>query len=158
MPIVQADRLTRISAALLRAAGASAEEADAIACGCVNANLAGHDSHGVIAVSADGDARRHDRDRDGGFRPLAEARGALRRQGGTARHHPISIAVPSDLDAPFYLDMATSAARAGARVQARYDPRPGLTDFGLTQFGEQQHDAADGTGRLPSGPELHEFA
>src|SRR6516225_1934199 len=50
MPIVQADRLTRIGAALLRAAGASSEEADAVAIGCVNANLAGHDSHGVIAI------------------------------------------------------------------------------------------------------------
>jgi len=50
MPIVQADRLTRIGAALLKAAGASDEEANAVAVGCVNANLAGHDSHGVIAI------------------------------------------------------------------------------------------------------------
>jgi len=50
MPIIQADRLTRISAALLKAAGASDEEASAVAVGCVNANLAGHDSHGIIAV------------------------------------------------------------------------------------------------------------
>src|SRR5437868_9119326 len=50
MPIVQADRLTRIGAALLKAAGASEEEASAVAVGCVNANLAGHDSHGVIAI------------------------------------------------------------------------------------------------------------
>src|SRR5206468_1740013 len=50
MPLVQADRLTRIGAALLKAAGASEEEAGAVAAGCVNANLAGHDSHGVIAI------------------------------------------------------------------------------------------------------------
>src|SRR5260370_37220251 len=50
MPLVQADRLTRIGAALLRAAGASEEEANAVAIDCVNANLAGHDSHGVIAI------------------------------------------------------------------------------------------------------------
>src|ERR1700687_4469904 len=50
MPTVQADRLTRIGAALLKAAGASGEEASAVAVGCVNANLAGHDSHGVIAI------------------------------------------------------------------------------------------------------------
>src|SRR3982074_2835211 len=50
MPIVQADRLIGIGAALLRAAGASEEEASAVAIGCVNANLAGHDSHGVIAI------------------------------------------------------------------------------------------------------------
>ena len=50
MPTVPADRLTRIGAALLRAAGASPEEADAVAVGCINANLAGHDSHGIIAI------------------------------------------------------------------------------------------------------------
>src|SRR5206468_8551769 len=50
MPIVQADRLTRIGTALLKAAGASDAEANAVAVGCVNANLAGHDSHGVIAI------------------------------------------------------------------------------------------------------------
>ena len=43
MPIVHADRLTRIGAALLKAAGASDEEASAVAIGCVDANLAGHD-------------------------------------------------------------------------------------------------------------------
>src|ERR1700730_16408638 len=50
MPTVPADRLTRIGAALLNAAGASDEEASAVAAGCVNANLAGHDSHGIIAI------------------------------------------------------------------------------------------------------------
>src|SRR4029078_8154340 len=49
MPIVQADRLTRIGAALLKAAGASDEEASAVATGCVHANLSGHDSPGSIA-------------------------------------------------------------------------------------------------------------
>ena len=51
MPLVQADRLTRIGAALLRAASATDEEASAVAIGCVNANLAGHDSHGVGMVA-----------------------------------------------------------------------------------------------------------
>src|ERR1700752_5044124 len=50
MPIVHADRLIRIGKALLEAAGASEEEARGVATGCVNANLAGHDSHGVIAI------------------------------------------------------------------------------------------------------------
>ena len=50
MPVVPADRLTHIGSALLRAAGASQEEADAVAIGCINANLAGHDSHGIIAI------------------------------------------------------------------------------------------------------------
>ena len=50
MPIVQADRLKKIGADLLRAAGASKDEAEAVAAGCINANLAGHDSHGIIAI------------------------------------------------------------------------------------------------------------
>src|SRR6202048_4475340 len=50
MPVVKADRLARIGAALLKAAGAAVEEADAVAIGCANANLAGHDSHGIIAI------------------------------------------------------------------------------------------------------------
>ncbi len=50
MPTLGADRLTRIGRALLRAAGASPEEAEAVAIGCVNANLVGHDSHGIIAI------------------------------------------------------------------------------------------------------------
>ena len=50
MPRVQAGRLAEIGAALLRAAGASQEEAEAVAVGCVNANLVGHDSHGIIAI------------------------------------------------------------------------------------------------------------
>src|SRR5262245_30827207 len=50
MPTLPADRLITIGASLLRAAGASADEAQAVAVGCVNANLAGHDSHGIIAI------------------------------------------------------------------------------------------------------------
>jgi LDH2 family malate/lactate/ureidoglycolate dehydrogenase len=50
MPTVQADRLKKIGVALLRAAGASSEEAEAVAGGCVEANLVGHDSHGIVAV------------------------------------------------------------------------------------------------------------
>src|SRR5262245_22506802 len=50
MPIVQADRLKKIGVARLRAAGASSEEAEAVAGGCVEANLVGHDSHGIVAV------------------------------------------------------------------------------------------------------------
>ncbi len=50
MPIVAADRLTSIASALLQGAGASKDEADTVAKGCVAANLAGHDSHGVIAI------------------------------------------------------------------------------------------------------------
>src|SRR5579871_6512369 len=187
MPIIQADRLTRIGAALLKAAGASDEEANAVAVGCVNANLAGHDSHGIIAVPT-----YIDRVKAGHIVPgakwtivqesptttvidghwgfgfyvnakameltIAKAKtanvaactvfrqshvGRLAHYPMMAMHegmigiatadsgrspklvapfggrearlgtNPISIAVPSDLDAPFYLDMATSAVAAG---------------------------------------------
>ncbi|MGY3470707.1 LDH2 family malate/lactate/ureidoglycolate dehydrogenase [Bradyrhizobium sp. LM6.11] len=187
MPIVKADRLTRVSAVLLRAAGASEEEADAVAIGCVNANLAGHDSHGVIAVPTYIDRIKAGHIVPGakwsivresptttvidghwgfGFHVNAKAMAltiekaktanvaactvfrqshvgrlaayplmAMREgmigiatadSGRSPKHvapfggkearlgtNPISIAVPSDLDAPFYLDMATSAVAAG---------------------------------------------
>jgi LDH2 family malate/lactate/ureidoglycolate dehydrogenase len=190
MPTVQADRLTRIGAALLRGAGATPEEAEAVAVGCVNANLAGHDSHGIIAiptyidrikaghivpgapftivqespatavidghwgfgfhVNAKAMQLAIDKAKVGnvaavtvfrqshvgrlGAYPLMAARegmiglatadsgrspklvapfGGREARLGT---NPISIAVPSDLDGPFCLDMATSAV-AGGKIQ-----------------------------------------
>lgn len=187
MPIVQADRLTRIGAALLKAAGASDDEAHAVAVGCVSANLAGHDSHGVIAIPTYIDRIKVGHivpgakwtivqqsptttviDGHWGFGFYVNARAmeltiekaktanvaactvfrqshvgrlaaypmmAMRQgmiglatadSGRSPKHvapfggrearlgtNPISIAVPSDLEAPFYLDMATSAVAAG---------------------------------------------
>lgn len=184
--VVKPDRLTRICAALLRAAGASEDEAQAVATGCVNANLAGHDSHGVIVIPGYIDSMKAGDIVPGaewtivrespttavidghwgfGFHvnakamaltiekakttnvaacavfrqshvgrlaayPLMAARaglvglaaansGRLRKYvapfgGREARlgTNPISIAVPSDLEAPFLLDMATSAVAA----------------------------------------------
>jgi len=187
MPTVDADRLKQIGTALLRAAGALPEEAEAVASGCVEANLAGHDSHGIINVPVyidrikaghivpgapwrivqespataviDGHwglgfhvnarAMRLIIDKakttnvaactvfrqshvgrlaayplmaaregmiglataDSGRSPKAVAPfGGREARLGT---NPISIAVPSDLEAPFYLDMATSAVAAG---------------------------------------------
>ena len=187
MPIVKADRLTSIGTTLLKAAGASDEEAHAVAVGCVNANLAGHDSHGVIAIPTYIDRVKAGHIVPGaawtivqesptttvidghwgfGFHVNAKAMEltiakaktanvaactvfrqshvgrlaayplmAMREgmiaiatadSGRSPKHvapfggrearlgtNPISIAVPSDLDAPFYLDMATSAVAAG---------------------------------------------
>ena len=48
MPIIQADDLEKLVASILAAAGARADYADIVATHLVNANLAGHDSHGVI--------------------------------------------------------------------------------------------------------------
>lgn len=50
MPKVQADRLREIGRALLVANGVPEEEAATVARHCTNANLAGHDSHGIIQI------------------------------------------------------------------------------------------------------------
>ena len=50
MPTVQADRLTFIAAELLKGVGASDEEAEIISRHSIGANLAGHDSHGIIQI------------------------------------------------------------------------------------------------------------
>jgi len=50
MPIIAADRLRNIVAVLLKSAGASDHEAQTVARFSVAANLAGHDSHGVIQI------------------------------------------------------------------------------------------------------------
>ena len=50
MPTVDADRLTEIAARLLVGSGASEEEAEIIAHHSIGANLAGHDSHGIIQI------------------------------------------------------------------------------------------------------------
>jgi uncharacterized oxidoreductase len=200
MPIVAAERLRHIGAALLRAAGARPEEAEAVADGCVAANLVGHDSHGIIAIPTYIDRikaghivpgapwtivrespatavidghwgfgfyvnaqamrlaidkakttnvaavtvfRQSHVGRLGAYPLMAIAEGMIGLAtadsgrspkvvapfgGREARlgTNPISIAVPSDLAAPFCLDMATSAVAAGkvALAAARREKIP----------------------------------
>ena len=50
MPTVTAEQLKRIGEAILLAAGARPEEAETVARRCAAANLAGHDSHGVLQI------------------------------------------------------------------------------------------------------------
>ena len=50
MPTVAHDRLQNIGQALLVGAGASEAEAEIVARHCIGANLAGHDSHGIITI------------------------------------------------------------------------------------------------------------
>ena len=50
MPRVKADHLEEIARSLFVAAGTPADEAATVARHCVAANLAGHDSHGIIRV------------------------------------------------------------------------------------------------------------
>jgi LDH2 family malate/lactate/ureidoglycolate dehydrogenase len=50
VPRVAAERLHRIGKSLLQAAGSSPEEAEIVMHHCIDANLAGHDSHGIIQI------------------------------------------------------------------------------------------------------------
>ena len=50
MPVIQADRLREIATALLVANKVPENEAQTVARHVVNANLAGHDSHGMIML------------------------------------------------------------------------------------------------------------
>src|SRR5438093_7003847 len=50
MPIIDAERLRGFTRDLLQGVGASGEEAEIVADVLVSANLAGHDSHGVIRL------------------------------------------------------------------------------------------------------------
>ena len=50
MPTIPADRLKAISETIFQGAGVSAVEAEIVARDCIDANLAGHDSHGVLRV------------------------------------------------------------------------------------------------------------
>lgn len=50
MPRLPAERVKEIGEGLLIAAGAPAAEAETVMRHCVNANLAGHDSHGIIMI------------------------------------------------------------------------------------------------------------
>ena len=50
IPTVQADRLKTIATELLKGAGASREEAEIVSHHSIGANLAGHDSHGIIQI------------------------------------------------------------------------------------------------------------
>ena len=50
MPTIQATELRRIGTQLLIGAGATNEEATIVSSHCVGANLAGHDSHGIIQI------------------------------------------------------------------------------------------------------------
>ena len=187
MPTVPAARLRDIGEALLIAAGTPPDEAATVMRHCVEANLAGHDSHGIIQIPTyidriqaghivpgapwtivqesstttvvDGNwgfgyvvneramQTTIDKARTANvaactvFRqghvgrlasyPLMAARagmiGIATADSGRAPKHvapfggrearlgtnPISIAVPSDLDGPLFLDMATSGVAAG---------------------------------------------
>jgi uncharacterized oxidoreductase len=183
MPTLAADEVKRIGEALLLAAGALPNEAETVARQCAAANLAGHDSHGILQIPGYIDRMKRGEivpgapwqivresattaviDGNWGFGyvvteramrlaikkaetanvaamtvfrqshigrlavyPLMAAKagmiGLITADSGRSPKavapfggreprlgtNPISIAVPSDLEAPLYLDMATSA-------------------------------------------------
>jgi LDH2 family malate/lactate/ureidoglycolate dehydrogenase len=200
MPRVAAERLHRIGAALLTAAGSSPDEAEVVMRHCIEANLAGHDSHGIIQIPTYVDRIQVGHivpgapwtivqetqtttviDGHWGFGYTVTERAmqltidkaartnvaatTVFRQGHIGRlasytlmaaradmiglitadsgrstkqvapfggrqarigTNPLSIAVPSDLDGPLFLDMATSAVAAG-KIQlaaSRGEPVP----------------------------------
>jgi LDH2 family malate/lactate/ureidoglycolate dehydrogenase len=216
MPTIQADRLRQIGEVLFEKAGASAEEAATVSRHCVNANLTGHDSHGIIQVPTYID--RVDRGhivpgapfeivqesatttvingnwgfgyvvneramnitiekakkanvaaatvyhqshvgRAASYPIMAAEQGMIAMMtadsgrspkavapfGGRAARlgtNPISIAMPSNLEGPFFIDMATSAAAAGKvkLAQARGDSIP--DDWVVDKDGRKTTDPA----------------
>jgi len=200
MPRVKADHLLEIARSLFVAAGTPADEAETVARHCVVANLAGHDSHGIIRVPdyVDRIARGHIVpgapwevvqetqsttvvDGNWGFgyvvteramrvtidkaRKHGVAAATVARQGHIGRlasytlmaaeqdmiglitadsgrspkavapfggresrlgTNPLSIAVPSTLDGPLFIDFATSAVAQGkiSLAVARNEPIP----------------------------------
>jgi uncharacterized oxidoreductase len=193
VPVVQADQLRNIAAQLLIGAGASEHEAAIISRHTVGANLAGHDSHGIILIPTYIDRIRREHivpgapfeivqetanstviDGHWGFGyvvserameitiekarkgtvaattvfrqshigrvadyPLMAAEagmiGLMTADSGRSAKtvapfggkearlgtNPICIAMPSDLEAPMFIDMATSAVAAGKLNVAR---------------------------------------
>jgi uncharacterized oxidoreductase len=200
MPRVLADQLSRIGHALLVAAGTPPEEAETVMRLSINANLAGHDSHGIIQIPTYIDRinaghivpgapwtivqesptttvidghwgfgyvatdramrytiakaersnvaaatvfRQGHIGRLGSYPLMAAERGMIglitADSGRSAKQvapfggreprlgtNPLSIAVPSNLDGPLFLDMATSAVAAGkvSLAVARGEPIP----------------------------------
>ena len=225
MPVIQADRLQSIAAQLLMAAGASEEEASIVSRHSIGANLAGHDSHGVILIPTyiDRIKRGHivpgapfevvqetanstvvdgnwgfgyvvservmmmtiEKARNGAvaaatiFRqshigrvadyPLMAAEagmiGLMTADSGRSAKtvapfggkearlgtNPICIAMPSDLEAPMFIDMATSAVAAGKLNVARARGYSIPEGWILDKEGNPTTDPAAGGVALPLG-------
>jgi uncharacterized oxidoreductase len=228
MPIVTAEQLHRLGDGIFRAAGASAEEAQVVMEHLVGANLAGHDSHGIILLPtyidrmkrghivpgapmtieretptsahingnwgfgyvvttsamemAIAKARQHQvaaitiyqQSHVGRLAdyPLMAARAgmiglitcdsgrgpkAVVPFGGREARlgtNPISVAFPSDLEGPIFLDMATSAVAAGKLSVRRSRGEPAPEGWVVDKHGNPTTDLAayyDGGAILPMG-------
>ena len=233
MPKIAADKLEKIAARLLKGAGASAEEAAIIAKHSIGANLAGHDSHGIIQIPVYIDRVKKEHiipgakfeivretpcttviDGHWGFGYVVSERAmkitiekALKNGvAATTVYHqshvgrvadypimagkegligmmtadsgrspktvapfggreprlgtnPISICMPSNLEGPFYIDMATSAAAAGKLKVAQTRGKPIPEGWVLDKNGNPTTDpnaVKQGGVILPlGGPEGH---
>ena len=225
MPTIQADRLREIAAQLLIGAGASEEEAAIVSRHSVGANLAGHDSHGIISIPTYIDRIRREHivpgapfevvretanstviDGNWGFGYVVSERAMQitiekARQGNVAATtvfrqshvgrvadyplmaveagmiglmtadsgrsaktvapfggkdarlgtNPICIAMPSDLEAPMFIDMATSAVAAGKLNVARARGAAIPEGWILDKEGNPTTDPAAGGVGLPLG-------
>jgi len=233
MPLIGAEELTAFATATYQAAGTPPEHARIVAAHQVGANLAGHDSHGVVLLPTY--LERIDRGHivpaarprvlsetpttlavngQWGFGPvvsewtmercIARARdvqiaaATIREQSHVGRladyplmaaragfiglmmadsgqapkqvapfggrearlgTNPLSIAFPSDLPGPVFLDMATSAVAAGKLIVARARKQPIPLGWVLDRDGKpttDPNDYFDGGVMLPlGGPEGH---
>ena len=225
MPTIKAERLQEIASNLLIGAGASEEEASVVSRHSVGANLAGHDSHGVILIPTyiDRIKRGHivpgapfevvqetanstvidgnwgfgyvvserameitiEKARNGSvaattvFRqshvgrvadyPLMAANagmiGLMTADSGRSAKtvapfggkearlgtNPICIAMPSELDGPMFIDMATSAVAAGKLSVARARGAAIPEGWILDKEGNPTTDPAAGGVGLPLG-------
>ena len=225
MPTIQADRLREIAAQLLIGAGASEEEAAIVSRHSVGANLAGHDSHGIISIPTYIDRIRREHivpgapfevvretanstviDGNWGFGYVVSERAMQitiekARQGSVAATtvfrqshvgrvadyplmaveagmiglmtadsgrsaktvapfggkearlgtNPIYIAMPSDLEAPMFIAMATSAVAAGKLNVARARGAAIPEGWILDKEGNPTTDPAAGGVGLPLG-------
>jgi uncharacterized oxidoreductase len=225
MPTIQADRLQELAARLLKAAGASDEEAAIVSRHSIGANLAGHDSHGIIliptyidrikrghivpgapfevvqetanstvvngnwgfgyvvservmemtiekarkgAVAAATIFRQSHIGRVADYPLMAAAEGMIglmtADSGRSAKTvapfggkearlgtNPICIAMPSDLEAPMFIDMATSAVAQGKLNVARARGKPIPEGWILDKEGNPTTDPAAGGVALPLG-------
>src|SRR5947207_2835694 len=107
-----ADQLRRVTRAILKSGGSAAPEADLVADHLVQANLAGHDSHGVGMIPA------YVRHLKAGL--VAPFRGSDAR----FSTNPVCIAVPgTERQPPLLLDMATSAIAMGKVRVARNEKK-----------------------------------
>jgi uncharacterized oxidoreductase len=225
MPTINADRLQRLAAQLLIGAGASEQEAAIVSRHSVGANLAGHDSHGVILIptyidrikrghivpGAPFEVQRETSnstvvDGNWGFgyvvservmamtiekaKQAGVAAATILRQSHIGRvadyplmaasegmigmmtadsgrsaktvapfggkearlgTNPICIAMPSDLEAPMFIDMATSAVAAGKLNVARTRGYAIPEGWILDKEGNPTTDPAAGGVALPLG-------